>query len=129
MFPKSYQPVAGSLRRRDSCALCGLTLESGGPNVFYEQNADDILRAHVTCIDWTERESPARDLLRRIRATRGKLSELDRVLGIAEKIALEIDRAWTRRAEEREKASKLALRYFKLLDRTRAVIRGVVDGW
>lgn len=116
-------------RLRDFCAVCGETLAQGGPNVFWEQNADDIRRAHVTCVDWTQRESPARDLLRRIRATRRKVGDLDRVLAIAEKIALEIDRGWTSDPAQREKATKLALRYFKLLERTTAVIRDALGAW
>jgi len=116
-------------RARDLCAVCELTLEQGGPNMFWEQNADDIRRAHVACVDWTQRESPARDLLRRIRATRRKVGDLDRVLAIAEKIALEIDRAWTNDPGQREKAKRLALRYFKLLERTTAVIREATGGW
>ena len=63
-----------------------------------------------------------RDLLRRIRSTRRQAAQPDRTLAIAERIAVDLDRDWTKHATDRERLKRLALRYFKLLDRTRAVI-------
>jgi hypothetical protein len=123
VIPQTLRDRTEEKRRlRENCALCELRLDSGAA-IFWSGSADDMRHAHVACIDWSTRESPARDLVKRLRATRRKLVELDRALLIAETLAHRINDGWP------DQATKRALRYFKLIDRIKAVVFDVTGGW
>lgn len=132
MIPQSIRDRTEEVRQlQESCAICerDLIKPDVGPAIFWEGNGVVTRYAHVACVDWTQRESPTRDLLRRIRSTRRKAAQLDRTLAIAERIAMQMDQDWAAHAGDCERLKRLALKYFKLLDRTRAVIVEALGGW
>lgn len=130
MIPKAIKDAVDERRRlREHCAICERTLyeEGAPPYIFWTGSGDEIRHAHVRCVDWSSRDYPGRDLVKRIRATRRRIGELDHTLALAETIARRLAEDWERASPAVR--ARLAAKYFRLVDRIHAVVSQATGGW